>query len=868
MASSSSALQNQESSASLRSSSAPDAGYDVFINHRGPDSKKTIVSHVYRRLTLHGLRAFLDAEELQEGQSISHQIAKAIETASVHVLIFSPRYAESPWCLNELLLILQSGTPVVPVFYHVKPSFLRGNYGPYAQALSIHEERQRYAFEHIQQWRAALSGVSDIWGFEIEAFNGDEAELVEKVVERVLKIVVKSAPIENRPLPSRQQADEEQRSHSLKEKIEEFEERIPWHQQTENPHIVGIVGSAGIGKTTLAKELFDRKKSFFSRSFFLSNVREKARKNGLHFLQRELCKGLINLDIQVDSVTGRELFEENVSYIYGSSALVVLDDVDHLDQLQKLLPGQNYSASKNWIILITSRNEAVLLEYGIEGSSIYNLSGLNLEHSKQLFCYKAFNQDPPPPAEFEHVVDKFLEACEGFPFHLELYGTLCHKKDISDWEDQVESLLDLDLKHSLPDWDCAQLDRLPRDIEKFKDLSRRARDLIKFVLLQRQSGEVQVVGIVGLDGMGKTFLAKELFKMKKSTYSKSCILYDVRSCSLCSLLKKLLKGLTQLDIKVDSVDEGIDLFKEHVSSFPSLVILDNVVHWDPMDAFLSVLATVLPSSSLVLITSRDKEVLKRSGVKEPSVYVLNGLHEQDTLELFCTHAFGQSCPLPGFEDLVNGFLQACNGLPLTLRVFGAFLSEKKDRYYWQDQLGKLQQMAPTDIQRILQIIYDGLTMQEQQIFLHIACFCTGEKKALAVRLWDRSGSAGSLEFESLQRKCLAEVDSEGCIVMHEQLRDLGRTIAHKKGFLRPLYPPSENNRDLLQQSSNEQVITDVLPRNIDDLLQQSSVIREVRGFMIMIIIMMMSMMIWSVGLKIILMTIITAMIIWSMPKGS
>lgn len=62
--------------------------YDVFINHRGPDVKTGLASHIYHSLNDHGLRVFLDKEELQEGENMTPQIKEAIRTASVHVAIF------------------------------------------------------------------------------------------------------------------------------------------------------------------------------------------------------------------------------------------------------------------------------------------------------------------------------------------------------------------------------------------------------------------------------------------------------------------------------------------------------------------------------------------------------------------------------------------------------------------------------------------------------------------------------------------------------------------------------------------------------------------------------------------------------------
>lgn len=78
--------------------------------------------YLYRRLTSNGLRrVFFDKEEMQKAQKISRQIIEAIGGASVHIAIFSPRYAESLWCLDELVLMAESGKAILPVFYKVNP---------------------------------------------------------------------------------------------------------------------------------------------------------------------------------------------------------------------------------------------------------------------------------------------------------------------------------------------------------------------------------------------------------------------------------------------------------------------------------------------------------------------------------------------------------------------------------------------------------------------------------------------------------------------------------------------------------------------------------------------------------------------------
>lgn len=171
------------------SNNYPNYNYDVFISHRGPEVKNTFAGYLYRDLCAHGLQPFLDREELRAGECIDPQIEGAIKSAYVHIVILSPGFADSRWCLDELLLMLKkTGDIIIPIFYNVKPSEPRwANDGRYAQALTKHEQTGRYKRQTLGNWRNALKVVSYRVGFELDTYNGDEVKLLEKVVGCVLK---------------------------------------------------------------------------------------------------------------------------------------------------------------------------------------------------------------------------------------------------------------------------------------------------------------------------------------------------------------------------------------------------------------------------------------------------------------------------------------------------------------------------------------------------------------------------------------------------------------------------------------------------------------------------------------------------------
>ncbi|GJW97338.1 kinase RLK-Pelle-CrRLK1L-1 family protein [Tanacetum coccineum] len=146
--------------------------------------------------------------------------------------------------------------------------------------------------------------------------------------------------------------------------------------------MIGIWGIGGGGKSTLAFSIYMEICHEFDRWCFIANIREEASSHGLNELQQKIPMDVLKpKQVVVSSIEeGKSMIK---SRLYGISVLMVLDDVDHIDQLKAL------AGSKDWFgkgsrIIITTRNEDLLNAHEVNGTYTGDYDGLEHEE-KELF---------------------------------------------------------------------------------------------------------------------------------------------------------------------------------------------------------------------------------------------------------------------------------------------------------------------------------------------------------------------------------------------------------------------------------------------------------------------------------------------------
>ena len=152
-----------------RSSTTSTFPRDVFLSFRGDDTRFKFTDHLYSALNKFGIDTFRDDDQIVRGETIHPSLLKAIEESKVSVVVLSENYANSKWCLDELVKIMkcrrEKGQIVLPVFYHVDPSDVRRQTGSFGKAFAGY---RNVAEERLQRWRAALTEAGLLSGWHVE----------------------------------------------------------------------------------------------------------------------------------------------------------------------------------------------------------------------------------------------------------------------------------------------------------------------------------------------------------------------------------------------------------------------------------------------------------------------------------------------------------------------------------------------------------------------------------------------------------------------------------------------------------------------------------------------------------------------------
>ncbi|VVB08157.1 unnamed protein product, partial [Arabis nemorensis] len=394
----------------------------------GEDVRVTFLSHLLKELDRKLIIAFKD-NEIKRSRSLDPELKLGIKDSRVAVVVFSKNYASSSWCLNELLEIVKCkeefGQIVIPVFYGLDPSHVRKQTGDFG---NIFEETCKNKTEEVKtRWRRALTDVANILGYHSVKW-GNEATMIEAIANDVLGklLLTLSNDFENFV--------------GIEDHIAQMS--VLLNLESEQVRMVGIWGSSGIGKTTIARVLFNRLSRHFQGSVYIDRrfisksmeVYSKCNPDDynmkLHLQENFLSKILDKQVIEVDHLgVVREKLKD-------MKVLIFIDDLDDQVVLDTLVGGDEWFGPGSRIIVIT-KDRQMLRGRGI--TCIYEVDIPSEKVALQIFCRSAFRQNSPPNG-FMELASEVAMRVGGLPLGLNLLGSSLRGRKKKYWVDMLPTL--------------------------------------------------------------------------------------------------------------------------------------------------------------------------------------------------------------------------------------------------------------------------------------------------------------------------------------------------------------------------------------------------------------------------------------------
>ncbi|XP_049379574.1 putative late blight resistance protein homolog R1A-3 [Solanum stenotomum] len=338
------------------------------------------------------------------------------------------------------------------------------------------------------------------------------------------------------------------------------------------------------------------------------------------------------------------------------------------------------------------------------------------------------------------------------------------------------------------------------------------RDKEKKRMLEELKGgskdELKGIPIVGMGGIGKTTLAKQVFNhpLIQSHFDARAWATISKEYNVKEILLSLLQSIINSDDKVYSRDETelADLLQKKLKCRRYLIVIDDIWSnkaWDDTKQCFP----IDNNGSRILLTTRHTEVAIYASSSN-LLLKMNLMNSDESWNLFKSKAFANKSFAPELETIGEKIASKCQGLPLTIVMVAGLLSKsKRTKKEWENVAENIKSFVTKDPDeqclRVLGLSYNYLPNDLKACLLYFGIFPGDSEISVKrlVRLWIAEGFLkveGDLEEEAENRlqdlvdRCLVLVSKRSAdgrkiktCRIHDLVHELCLREAQSQNFL-------------------------------------------------------------------------------------